>query len=634
MLSHNKSINFYLLATCTGLSYLSLQSLATAQTSNSEAIPANNTELEQTPTKIISTENISSSPILQPASRAELIRKLKTRAIESQSRIDKLESQTELITKLKSPDASLPQRTNSELIRKLKATYTGASAIEPSSPVQPEEIADATTFTIKNVSVLGSTVFSKSELDSVVGPYIGKQAKFEELLAIRAAITDYYTKRGYTTSGAFLPPQDVSNGLVSVQVVEGELERVEIQGLKPRGENYVRSRISLAAGTPINLRRLETALQLLQLDPLFTSVQAELKAGSTPGRSVLSLTLKQARPFGSSFSVENSDSPSVGSVRATSSLSYQNLLGFGDRFTAQVGYTRGANSYDLGYSFPLNARNGSLSLRYADSNSRIIEEPFSPLDILGHTKTFSLGYRQPIVSTQKTEFTLSLSADLRESQTYLLKDIPFSFSTGPEDGKSKVTVLRFSQDWINRTPKRVLAARSQFSLGLGALGATVNDSGVDGRFFSWVGQFQWVQNLGKDFIGVGKIATQLTPDSLLPLEQFSVGGLDTIRGYRQNQFVADNGITGSFEVRIPVVKNSSGWGSIQVAPFVDFGKVWSNSSAGIDNRIFASTGLGLRWQLNSFVARLDWGLPLTSYTRQGDSLQDNGLYFSVMYQPF
>ncbi|MBW4602830.1 MAG: hypothetical protein KME29_25500 [Calothrix sp. FI2-JRJ7] len=79
----------------------------------------------------------------------------------------------------------------------------------------------------------------------------------------------------------------------------------------------------------------------------------------------------------------------------------------------------------------------------------------------------------------------------------MLKDIPFSFSTGPEDGNSKVTVSRFSQDWINRTPSRVLAARSQFSLGIGALGATVNDTGVDGRFMSWVGQFQWVQNLGR-----------------------------------------------------------------------------------------------------------------------------------------
>ena len=352
MISHN-TINSYVLATCTGLSYLGLQSLANAQTKGAEVMPSNNS-LSQESIKIISTENIPSSSLsLQLTSRAELIRKLKRQAIKLQSnRVASLESQSSLLAKLKSP----PQ-TNSDLIRKLKGntqSATEASLLSlpgVTSSAQPVKTAIApTTFTIKNVQVLGSSVFSKSEIDAVVKPYIGKQVQFEQLLAIRAAVTDYYTKRGYTTSGAFLPPQDVSSGSVNVQVVEGELERVEIQGLKRLREGYVRSRIQLVAGTPINLRRLETALQLLQVDPLFTSVQAELKSGTTPGRSVLSLTLREARFFGSSFSVENRDSPSVGSVRATSSLSYQNLLGFGDAFTAQVGYTRGANSYDLGYN--------------------------------------------------------------------------------------------------------------------------------------------------------------------------------------------------------------------------------------------------------------------------------------------
>ena len=144
-----------------------------------------------------------------------------------------------------------------------------------------------------------------------------------------------------------------------------------------------------------------------------------------------------------------------------------------------------------------------------------------------------------------------------------------------------------------------------------------------------------MQNFGKDVIGVARVGTQLTPDSLLPLEQFSIGGVDTLRGYRQNQFVADNGITGSFEVRFPVVNDPDGLGTIQVAPFLDVGKVWNTNGSGVDNRLFASTGLGLRWQYNrAFSARLDWGIPLTSNNKQGDSLQDNGLFFSLIYQPF
>ena len=576
MVSLIKSINCYVLATCTGLSYLSFNPIVLAEHQDTELI------LRRLP---------SAEPLQVKTSSA-------------------------LIRKLKRLDQPLPEQ-----------------PLTPSKS-KPESSNVAAKAKIKEVKILGSTVFSKAELDKIVQPFIGKQASFEELVAIRTAITDLYTLKGYTTSGAFLPPQDISSGVVSIQVVEGELEKVEIQGLRRLRKNYVQARIRRAAGKPLNLRRLETALQLVQVNPLFTKVQAELKAGTTPGRSVLSLTIKEAPPITGAFTVENRDSPSIGSIRGITTLSYQNLLGEGDRLTGELGYTDGANSYDINYGIPLNASDGTLSLGYAHSHSRIIEQPFSPLDILGRTKTFSLGFRQPIVNTPRSEFALGLLADLRESRTFLLNDIPFSFSRGPDDGKSKLTVLRFSQEWINRTPMRVLAVRSQFNWGLGVLDATVNDTGVDGRFFSWVGQFQLVQNLGKDVVGIARVATQLTPDLLLPLEQFSIGGVDTVRGYRQNQFVADNGITGSLEVRFKVVNDPDGFGIVQVAPFVDVGKVWNTNGIGADTRLFASTGLSLRWQYSRFSARLDWGLPLTSVQKQGDSLQDNGLFFSLIYQPF
>jgi hemolysin activation/secretion protein len=612
MMTLKKLIKFYVFATCTGFSYLSLHSPTKAQT-----LPH---EVESEPPISVNHQNQENQENPKASSSAELIRKLKGQ------RISQTQNRSDLIERLK--------RRNTEPQRNQILTSTSTSTSTTVESLPPESIAVSNTgVKIQNVEVLGSTVFSKPEIEEAVKPFIGQQARFEQLLAIRTAVTDMYTKRGYTTSGAFLPPQDVSKGVVNIQVVEGELERIEVKGLHRLRSSYVRQRVERSAGKPINLSRLETALQMLQVDPLFTSVQAELKSGTIPGRSVLSLTLKEARPITSSFTIENRDSPSVGSIRGSSNFGYQNLLGFGDKLTAQVGYTSGANSFDVGYSIPLNASDGTLSLRYANSDSRIIEEPFSPLDILGKTSTFSLGYRQPIVNTPKQEFTLGFSADLRDSQTYLLRDIPFSFSTGPEDGKSRVAVLRFSQDWIDRTPQRVLAARSQFSLGVGAFGATVNNTGVDGRFLSWVGQFQWAQNLGQDVISIARIGTQLTPDSLLPLEQFSIGGVDTLRGFRQNQFVADNGITGSVEVRFPLVKNSS-WGSLQVAPFVDFGKVWNNNGIGVDNSLFASTGLSLRWQISNFAVRLDWGFPLNSIRKQGDSLQDNGLFFSLMYQPF
>jgi hemolysin activation/secretion protein len=74
---------------------------------------------------------------------------------------------------------------------------------------------------------------------------------------------------------------------------------------------------------------------------------------------------------------------------------------------------------------------------------------------------------------------------------------------------------------------------------------------------------------------------------------------------------------------------------VQIGPFVDIGKVWNNNDISVDDQVFASTGLSLRWQYGKkFSARVDWGIPLTAIKKEGSSLQDNGIYFSVNYQAF
>lgn len=507
----------------------------------------------------------------------------------------------------------------------------------PSPPPTPARI---TKIKVKKIEVDGSTVFSAEELAKAVNSFIGQELSYEQLLEIRTTINQLYISKGYATSGSFLPPQDIEDGVVQVQVVEGELERIGIQGLTRLRPAYVRDRLRLAGSTPLNIQQLESGLQLLKNDPLFSQVQAELTAGTKPGQNVLVVKLKEAPPLKAAVIVDNREVPSVGSVGATAALGYNNLIGIGDRLNAAVGITQGVNSYNFSYDIPLNARNGVLGFRYSRGRNRIISEPFAPLDITGRAQTYAIDFRQPVIRTATEELAFGVSAQLRRSRTFLFGDKPFSFTQGPENGESKVSVLRFSTDWLNRRdPNRVLAARSTFSLGLGIFDATANNTGTDGRFFSWQGQFQLVQALNrkKDAVAIARVAAQLTPDSLLPLEQFSIGGIDTVRGYRTSQRVGDNGIAGTVELWLPIVRDPGGFGLLQVVPFIDAGTIWSNSSnetTSADGTLL-STGLGLRWQLNdSLSASLDWGVPLISINRQGDSLQDNGVSFSVKIAPF
>lgn len=487
-------------------------------------------------------------------------------------------------------------------------------------------------FRVDKVEVTGNTIL-QTEIDQLVQPYENREVSFEELIELRSQITQLYIDSGYLTSGAFLPSnQDLTDRIVQIQIVEGRLERIDIADMPRLGQAYVRSRLEQANNVPLQQQELERALQLLQIDPLLEQVNAELTAGSAPGLSVLQVSLREAPPLQAGISVDNNQSPSIGSNQVTLFANYTNILGLGDRLSGQVSLTQGLDLYDLGYTIPVNGLDGAVNLRYSNNDSVIVEDQFQALDISSASETFSAGFRQPLFRSPTSEFALSVGIDLRRSQTFILGDEPFSFSEGAENGRSRVTVLRFAQDWVNRNATRVLAARSEFRFGLDLFDATVNDSGTDGRFVSWLGQFQWVQRFPNRLLLVSRINTQLTPDSLLSLERFSIGGVDTVRGYAQNQVVADNGVSGTVELRIPLTDDPN---RLQLVPFLDAGYAWNNRTADPKDNAIAGLGLGVRWLITPDLdLRLDYGIPLIDVANQGNSLQESGVYFSLRYQPF
>jgi hemolysin activation/secretion protein len=508
------------------------------------------------------------------------------------------------------------------------------SPSETSTEAQPEPPNPSDfRFPVRQIRVTGNTVL-ETEIADIVNHFLADHdtATFDELISLRSLITQLYIDNGYINSGAFLPNnQDLSDGEVEIQVVEGRLEDIQITGLTRLQEVYIRSRLNLANSTPLNQQDLEEALQLLQLNPLIQQVNAELTAGSAPGQNILLVEVKEASPFQLGVGGDNYQSPSIGAEQFSVQASYDNLLGLGDRISAGYGITEGLDSFDVGFSIPVNPMDGTLSLGYSNDDSLIIETDFEDLDIRSESETFSLGLRQPIVKTPTEEFALGLGIDLRRSTT-LLEGEPFSFSVGPEEGESNVTVIRLSQDWVERDTRSVLAARSQFSLGIDAFDATVNDTGTDGRFVAWIGQFQWLQQLSPRFVLVSRLNAQLTPDSLLPLERFGFGGADTVRGYRQNQLVTDNGILGATELRFSLLPDSN---RLQIIPFVEAGHGWNNDTPDPDPATLVSLGLGLRWLITPDLSvRVDYGFPLVDVEDEGDSLQDSGLYFSIRYQPF
>jgi hemolysin activation/secretion protein len=178
--------------------------------------------------------------------------------------------------------------------------------------------------------------------------------------------------------------------------------------------------------------------------------------------------------------------------------------------------------------------------------------------------------------------------------------------------------------------------RSQFSLGLGLLGATINNQSPDARFFAWRGQAQYVNLLAPDTLLLLRGDVQLADRTLLPLEQIGLGGQDSLRGYRQDLLFGDNGTNLSVELRVPVLRVPEIEGLMQLTPFVDAGIVWASSGeANPPQNALVSTGLGIRWTMgNRLSARLDYGIPLVSVQNSRKTLQESGVYFSLTYNLF
>jgi hemolysin activation/secretion protein len=503
--------------------------------------------------------------------------------------------------------------------------------------------SDSPTVLVQKIEVIGSTVFDPEQINPIVQPYEGRSLSVEQLREVADAITQLYLERGYITSRAILVDQEIVNGIVQIRVIEGSLSEIQIQGTRRVNPDYVRSRVQLGAGTPLNTAKLEDQLRLLRADPLFENVEASLRATGRTGQSILIVRVIEADPFEGSVGIDNYSPPSVGSERLGLNLLYRNLTGYGDQVATSFYHTTrsGADNFEFVYQLPVNPMNGTVQLRTSLTWNKIVESEVQLPDLFnieGDSQLYEASFRQPLVRSPREEFALSLGFTWQKNQT-TIGDLGFPSPGADADGVTKTSVIKFGQDYVRRDVRGAWSLRSLFSVGIGVLDATVNPAPEpDGRFVSWLGQVQRVQILNENNFLIVGADIQLTPDSLLPSQQFVVGGGQSLRGYRQNIRAGDNGVRFSIEDRITLERNEAGAAIFQLAPFFDAGYVWNDSSNPINQflpsqRFLAGLGIGLLWEPEPGLnLRLDYGYPLIKLDDRGENAQDKGFYFSVRYQ--
>lgn len=502
------------------------------------------------------------------------------------------------------------------------------------SPEAADRLSARPLVFVRKFEVTGNTVFSDEELATITKAYEGRVITSEELQEIRRKLTLYYVNEGYLNSGAVIPDQKVEKDIIHIQIIEGELTRIEVENNKWLSSNYIKKRLALGAEPVLNINQLRRHLKLLQQNPTIQQLHTELGPGIKPGEGILKVRVKEKPPIESGLIFANDCAPSVGAERARIYATHHSLTGYSDTLAVQYGLTEGMDEVSISYTRPINVYDTMLRLSYNRSDCSVIEEPFDDLDIESDLKTYSISLTHPFYRTPQRVFSMGLAFEQRHSGTSLLGR-PFSFSPGVQDGESDVTVLRFSQEWLDRSFNNVIAVRSIFSIGIDAMGATCGEE-PNGQYLAWLGQFQWAgrfSNRGDQILF--RTDLQLTEDSLLPMEKIAVGGARTVRGYRENQMVRDNALVTSLEFRIPVfrlpiprISRGPEEGIVQVAPFADFGWAWNTDLPTPAPDTISSVGIGVRWGPSPKIhTELYWGVALRDIDTPDTNLQDSGIHF-------
>ena len=545
------------------------------------------------------------------------------------------------------PPPILPAPT--PLPKELPKPEPSLPSILPPAPV-PERRGTISTVkaNVREIRILGSTVFTAKELAQVTDPYLNREITSEDIESLRLALTMLYVKHGYSTSGTLVPDQAIMDRLLTIQVIEGTLSRITVEGNYWFRPSYFTSRLQLDAGPPVNVHALQERLRLFQTDKRIERINAELRPGETRGHSALNVRVAERRPIKAWVEYNNFSTPGVGSNRVMGTIAHQNLLGFGDALSVQYGQSFGTdvNAHGSGvnpnlsvhYVAPITPYDTTFAVDYRRTDFTVIESAVKPLDITGKYESIGFTLRQPIFRTQSQEFSLALTGQSQSFRTSLL-GTPFEFQSGSINGLSQVSALRFSQEYVHRTQDQVVSATSRMTFGLPVLGATVNN-GPDqatGEFFSWLGQTQLVRRLNPTRVTLlARADLQLTNKHLFLIEQMAVGGRYSVRGYREFTQLGDNAFLGSLETRIPVYTSAIGEELLYLVPFFDYGRAWNTNAVNPSQEWLASAGVGTIWNFwQGSRFEVYWGQRLNPPTQaRHTNLQDYGVHLQLVVEAF
>jgi hemolysin activation/secretion protein len=487
-------------------------------------------------------------------------------------------------------------------------------------------------FYIREYRVTGAHYLTPLEIETAVYPYLGPGRTAQDVEGARAALAKVYQDKNYSSVNVTIPPQTGARGIVFLQVNEMPVGRLRVEGSRFHDINLIKQAVpSLAEGKLIDFAQAQKELiGLSQLpDRRITPV---IQAGVVPGTMDVDLNVKDTLPLHGSLELNNRYSADTPSLRLDASLSYDNLW--------QLGHSIGASAqvspqnfnkvqvYTAFYTFRFpTLENFSLTLQGTQQNSNV--STLGSLDVTGkgHIAGLRANFRLPTVGDYFHNFTFGLDYKALEQDITALPIAGGGAVAVTTITKTPTTYVPLTFDYSGTVVGQnfLTDLDLQVVLGIRGIGSSAkqldyNRYNADGNFIYFRGDVAQTQDLPHDLQLFAKLAGQASDSPLINSEQFSAGGLDTVRGYLESAVLGDDAAVFNFEFRGPSllswIKTPAGAKSANDWRFYGF---FDAAAVSIQDALagqpvrysLASYGAGTRMTLfNDFNASFDLAVPL------------------------
>jgi len=464
---------------------------------------------------------------------------------------------------------------------------------------------------IKAYKITGTSVMAAAELGSIVAPYVGKEMDLTELEKVADVVTAEFRDRGYSLARAYIPAQEIKDGIVEIAVLEGRAGEIIVKGNKNySGEFIKRGFTPVVRDGAVKQRSLEKSLLVLNEYPDLKAT-AVLEAGKEPGMTDIVVTVEDKLPLHLVLDYDNFGTESVSKNRfgmevnlgrflivEGSSLSLRGVIGSDPK-----NYHYGRVSYLL----PINGYGTKLGfLGYGGDFD--VGQALSEFNITATTWGYGPYLTHPFVKTRTQNLTGEFGFESKDATQWLLGSL---FS------RDKLRMLRvgLNYDWIDSTGRNFISLSVFQGLEEAFGGMENNDPqssrpGADNRFtkayFNWARVQRIVDRVSLILRGSGQASTR----PLVVTEQFFIGGADSVRGYPPGEFLGDDGYNVSTELRVSPLPNQE---ILQLAFFVDHGGVSIKDPPAGVKKYHQLTGAGYGFRLSlpyNINGRFDVGFPV------------------------